>query len=375
MEATDDVRVKFLMKLPAQGNWIGRAAVWFALLGLVTVVLHAMRAHANEQAQAILIYLLVVLGASRSGGRILGFVLAAASFLLIDYYFQQPFDTLSIAKPLDLTILLAYFAVALTTTDLLSRAVAEAASARARLEEIERLSAEASHAAALREAAKLRDVLLASVSHDLRTPLTTIGALAQISAAAGDENARLIVAQADRLGRMVSDMLDLSRINAGGFPMAPELNTAEDLMGAAVQQIAGTPGAARVRVDIDYSQPALLGTFDFVQSLRIVTNLLDNALRYSPAVAPVTLSARRDGDWLLFRVEDAGPGVPEADRERIFQLFYRGADAATHAGGSGLGLAIGATLAAAQGGRLTYSPANPGGGSVFTVYLPAANSG
>lgn len=362
------------MQRPVASSALGVATgtLWIGMLVLVTVVLYGFRDAIQDQSEVVLVYLLVVLGGSSSGGRTMGFSLAAVAFLVIDYYFQVPFDTLSISKPLDGAILAAFFAIAFTTTHLLARARAEAEQARQRLSEIERLSDEARHTEALREAAQLKDVLLASVSHDLRTPLTAIKALAQDSAAAGDENAGIIVAQAERLSRMVGDLLDLSRLNAGGFPISAELNTAEDLVGAAMQQVAGAAGASRVRTEIDYSRPALIGTFDFVQSLRILTNLLDNAMRYAPGDTPIVLSAEREGDWLAFRVEDNGPGIPEADRERIFEPFYRSMATASEPG-TGLGLAIAARLAEVEGGRLVYTY-GASGGSAFTLYLQALDS-
>ena len=105
-----------------------------------------------------------------------------------------------------------------------------------------RLVAEAEHAEALREADRLKDIVLASVSHDLRTPLTTIKALAQSEAMQGNKSAAAIEEQADRLTRLVSDLLDLSRLKGGGYSAVPELNTAEDLIGAAVRQTRGLFG-------------------------------------------------------------------------------------------------------------------------------------
>jgi two-component system sensor histidine kinase KdpD len=100
-------------------------------------------------------------------------------------------------------------------------------------------------------------------------------------------HAGVIVEQADRLGKMVADVLDLSRLRAGAFTMNPEVNTAEDLLGAAVRQFSGVPDANRIETVIDYTKPALLGTFDFVQSLRVLTNLIENALKYSPLESQV----------------------------------------------------------------------------------------
>jgi len=345
--------------------------LWYGLLILATVVMHVARDTQQSQAHVVLVYLLVVLGGSVSGGRPLGFTLAAAATILVSYYFQYPFDEFSLGKPIDAIVLSAFFATSGTTTYLLVRAQEEASQARAHAEEIERLSNEAGHAAGLREAARFKDILLASVSHDLRTPLTSIKALAQDAADAGDANSAIIVAQTERLSKMVAHLLDMSRLNAGAFPVTIELNTAEDLVGAAVLEMKGTKGAERIRVDIDYSAPMLVGMFDFVESLRILTNLLDNSLLYAPGNTPVELSATRVGDWLQFSVADRGPGVPTADAERVFEPFYRHISTSSTVHGTGLGLAIARSLAEAQGGQITYS-AREGGGSVLAVRLRAA---
>lgn len=346
--------------------------LWYGLLILATVVMHLTRETQASQAHVVLIYLLIILGGSVSGGRPLGFTLAAAATVLVSYYFQYPFDEFSLTKPIDSIVLSAFFATSGTTTYLLVRAQEEAAQARARAEEIERLSNEASHTAALREAARFKDILLASVSHDLRTPLTSIKALAQDAADLGDANSAIIVAQTERLSKMVAHLLDMSRVNAGESPMTIELNTAEDLVGAVVLEMTGTTGADRINVSIDYSAPALIGMFDFVESLRILTNLLDNALLYSQGEAPVELSATRVGDWLQFDIADHGPGIPPADVERIFEPFYRHAATSGAVHGTGLGLAIARSLAEAQGGHIDYSPRD-GGGSVFSLRLRAVN--
>jgi two-component system sensor histidine kinase KdpD len=347
--------------------------LWYGLLVLATVVMHLTRETQQSQAHVVLIYLLVVLGGSVSGGRPLGFTLAAAATILVSYYFQYPFDEFSLTKPIDAIVLSAFFATSGTTTYLLVRAQEQAAQARARAQEIVQLSGEASHAAALREAAHFKDILLASVSHDLRTPLTSIKALAQVAADSGDHNSTIIVAQTERLSKMVAHLLDMSRLNAGAFPVTIEINTAEDLVGAVVLEMKGSGGASRIQVDIDYSTPALVGMFDFVESLRILTNLLDNALLYSSGDTSVDLSATRVGDWLQLSVLDRGPGIPAADADRIFEPFYRHASTSGSVHGTGLGLAIARSLAEAQGGQITYS-AREDGGSVFALRLRAVSA-
>ena len=422
-----------------------------------------------DQVHVVLVYLLLILGASTFGGRLLAFPLAGVGFLLIDYYFQQPYGEISFAKPLDWLALISFLLTAGVASHLLVRAQTEAEEAERRTVEVAslarlgsetlsagraedalariaevirstlgmaecrivagdgdsshhhsdttlllplevqgrtvgtlhlgndvpialdapqrrfldaityyaalaidrvRLVAEAEHAEALREADRLKDIVLASVSHDLRTPLTTIKALAQSEALQGNSAGAAIEEQADRLTRLVSDLLDLSRLKGGGFAAHPELNTADDLVGAAVRQTRGLYGDHPLRTIIDLDSPALVGHFDFSQSLRVLCNLLENARRYSPPREAVELAAHRVGDTLVFSVSDRGPGVAEPDVARIFEPFYRAQASAPDSGRAGLGLSIARTLAEIQGGSLDYEP-RPGGGSIFSLRLPA----
>lgn len=235
-----------------------------------------------------------------------------------------------------------------------------------------RLSAVAGRAESLREADRLKDALLAGVSHDIRTPLTTIRALAHRMAVDGDARALVIEQEVGRLDRFVTDLLDLSRLAAGGVTLTTALNTAEDLIGAALQRVSGMTDGRRVGATLDRSEPMLVGRFDFAHSLRILVNLLENALKYSPAAEPVELAARREGDALLFTVSDRGPGVAPGEVERIFERFYRPPGSRPDVRSAGLGLAIARGLAEAQGGTLRYA-ARDGGGSVFELRLPAAD--
>jgi two-component system sensor histidine kinase KdpD len=214
----------------------------------------------------------------------------------------------------------------------------------------------------------MKDAVLASVSHDLRTPLTTIKALAHELAAAGDERASIIEDEADRLNKFVADLLDLSRLSAG-VSLSPEPNEAEDLIGAAMQRIGSPVGSGRVNVRVGGNEMLLFGLFDFGQTLRALVNLLENALKYSPADSVVDLAVDRRGDWLEFTVSDRGPGVPDEACERIFEPFYRPESSAPDIGGAGLGLSIARAIARGEQGDITYEP-RPGGGSVFVLRVP-----
>jgi two-component system, OmpR family, sensor histidine kinase KdpD len=237
------------------------------------------------------------------------------------------------------------------------------------------LTADASHSAALRDRDRLKNALLAAVSHDLRTPLTTVKALAHTiverGASPGDSNAISIEEEADRLTSLITDLLDYSRLTGGALQLAPQIESADDLIGAALASVRGIVQARSVRVTEDAGSTIPLGRFDFVHSVRAVVNLIENAVKYSAPDAPIDIGVRRVSDKLVISVADRGVGVSEPDREQIFEPFYRSPEtpAATH--GAGLGLSIARGLALAQGGDVTYE-ARQGGGSVFSLMLPAA---
>lgn len=350
---------------PRRPPWLSWGT-WLLVLALGTALMLAARARLG-QAHVALAYLLVVLGASARGGRALGLTIAVAAFVLFDVLFVPPFATLVVADPLDWLVLIAFLVTSVVGAQLLYLARAEAAAAEERARAAER-------ADALGEADRMKDALLASVSHDLRTPLTTIKALAHAIRVEGDERAGVIEAETDRLTRVVSDLLDLSRLRGGALRLDVQLTAADELLEGVAQVMAGVPGVERLRMSLDPAEPLLVGRFDLVHSTRALANLVTNALAYGGTDTPVDVTARREGEWLAFAVADRGPGIPESERERIFESFHRGTGASPDARGTGLGLSIARRLAEAQGGTLVVAP-RAGGGSVFTLRLPAADVG
>ena len=235
-----------------------------------------------------------------------------------------------------------------------------------------RLVADAERAEAERRVEALRSALLMAVSHDLRTPLTTIKAIAhEIVDGGPTDRARVIEEESDRLDALVRDLLDLSRIQSGAIALSAEVNTADDLIGAALQRADAILQGRKVDVDLPSDQ-LLTGRFDLTNALRALVNLLENASKYSPAGSPITIRARQEGDWLRMAVLDRGPGVPLEERERMFEPFYRPSTTAPDVRGTGLGLSIARGLAVAQGGAVEFEP-RAGGGSVFTLVLPGAD--
>lgn len=325
-----------------------RLLLWIAVLAGVTVLMLPVR-RALSETHVALAYLLVVLFAGASGGRVAALATAGLAFLCFDWFFLLPYGTLALANPLHWFVLVAFLVASVIATQLFERA---------------------RNVAVLRESVRARDAVIASLSHDLRAPLTTIKALSHDIAADGDDRALTIEEESDRLHALVADVLDLSRLSSGAAQLIIEPNEAEDLVGAALQRVSGTSSGRQIRVRLDESHPLLFGRFDFAQTLRVVVNLLDNALKYSPPAAPVDLAVRREGQWLAFAVSDRGVGVPPSERERIFEPFYRPPGVPADVHGAGLGLSIARVLAEAQGGSLGYAERD-GGGSVFTLRVPA----
>jgi two-component system, OmpR family, sensor histidine kinase KdpD len=336
-----------------------RGLAWtlsFASLAAAAAILLAFRDNLDK-AHVALVFLLVVLASSASGGRVLGVAIAVAAFIIFDWFFLPPYNTLLLRNPLDWVVLVAFLITSFVAAELLYRARAE----RAAVERAE----------ALREADKLKDALLASLSHDLRTPLTTIKCLAHELQSLGDERTMIIEEQADRLNRLVTDLLDVARLDGGALPLDIQLNAADDLLGAVVQHVSGRPDRNRLKVALDDPSSLSLGRFDFVHSLRILANLVDNALKYAPVDTPIDVTGGLDNGEIVFRVADRGAGIPASERDRMFTPFYRPAGRVADAGSAGLGLSIARRLAEAQSGTLRYRDRH-GGGSVFELRLPAA---
>ena len=336
------------------------ALSWIAAFGILAVVVVALIPFRTylDQAHIALGFLLIVLGVSAWCGRVLGVSVAIASFLLINWFFLPPYNTLHLRNPLDWVMLVVFLITSVVAAQLLYRARAERAA-------IER--AEAS-----READKMKDALVASLSHDLRTPLTTIKALAHEMQSMGDERTMIIEEQADRLNRIVNDLLDTARLDEGNLPLDIQVNAADDLLGAVVQHVAGRPDRTRLVASLDDPSTLSFGSFDFVHSLRILANLIDNALKYSSVDALVEVKAGVEKGSLVFRVSDRGPGIPPEEQEEVFTPFYRSRKGNQTQGSVGLGLSISRRLAEAQGGSL-ICVGRAGGGVTFELRLPAVD--
>jgi two-component system, OmpR family, sensor histidine kinase KdpD len=237
-----------------------------------------------------------------------------------------------------------------------------------------RIGAQAAEAAALAEANELRSALLQAVSHDLRTPLAGIKAsassLRQPDIDWSDEDRveflRTIEDETDRLTALVANLLDMSRIQAGAVAPALRAVGLEEVVPAAVAGLG--PRASAVAVDVPETLPPV--TADPALLERVVANLVENAVAHSADGAPVRVEAGEVGGRVLIRVVDRGPGIPPAERERVFQPFQRMDDSPSHGAGVGLGLAVARGFTRAMGGDLTIDD-TPAGGTTVILELKA----
>jgi two-component system sensor histidine kinase KdpD len=232
------------------------------------------------------------------------------------------------------------------------------------------LQAEAVETAALRRSDDVKTALLRAVSHDLRSPLTAIvagGHALGAESLTSDERSELsaaVVNEGERLATLVDKLLDLSRLQAGGAEPRLDWVSLEEVVLAARD---GIEGAAGMRLTFDPDVPVVRA--DAAQLERAFATLLENARRYSNGLG-VNVHARRIGPRVIVRVVDQGPGITVADRERIFEPFYRGPQASKRRWpGSGLGLAIAKGFVEANGGTISVESL-PGQGTSFIVALP-----
>jgi K+-sensing histidine kinase KdpD len=363
--------------------WVGLlAAVGVVAVG--TAVVYPLKSVAPVVSLGV-VFIPAVLLISVVWGLWQGLFTALLSAVAFNWFHLPPVGRLTIADHRDVVAL-----VVLVTVAVASSALAEVARARAReaehrreeadrtVEEMaelsrekDRMQAEAIEAAALRRSDELKTALLRSVSHDLRTPLTSMiaaGAALDSPTVTPVERHELsvaIVEEGERLSRLVENLLDVSRLESGNAEPRRELVSLMEVMEVARHSIGES--ARLVQLSFDPELPPLRA--DPVQLERAFANLLDNATRHGGEKA-VQVGARAIGSSLEIRVTDQGPGIPAGERERIFLPFYQAEPGAAHKG-SGLGLAIARGFVEANGGEIGVESL-PGQGTSFVVTLPLA---
>jgi two-component system sensor histidine kinase KdpD len=221
------------------------------------------------------------------------------------------------------------------------------------------------------EAERLRNTLLLTLSHDLRTPLTGILGTAEVAAQrAGSEavGALLghIVAQAKAMQRLLDDLLRLAKLQSGAMRLDKQWHSLQEIVGSALRQLPSELVASRLRLDLPSEVPWV--EVDALLLERALVNLLDNAFKHTPAGTPVALRVRRDGEAVCIEVADEGPGLPGQVPDQVFEPFRRGRPDGD-VPGVGLGLALVKRIVQMHGGRVEARPHQPQG-TVFTICLP-----
>jgi two-component system sensor histidine kinase KdpD len=363
--------------------WLGLLAS-LAAVAAATLLVYPLKTVAPAVSLGV-VYIPGVLLISTIWGLRLGLLTALLSAGAFNWFHLPPIGALDVAADHDLVALVVFAIAALasgTLADLARAAAAESERRRGEADqalaelaalsrERDRMQAEAIEAGALRRSDELKTVLLRSVSHDLRTPLTSMiaaGAALDSPSITGEERHELseaVVEQGQRLSRLVENLLDVSRLQTDNAEPHREPVHLEELLESARGSI-GEKGAL-VRLALDAELPAL--SADPTQLERAFANLLDNAVVHGEG-QPVVVRSRLVGGRLVVRVVDRGPGIAETERERIFEPFYR-APGASGGNGSGLGLAIARGFVEANGGEVEVESL-PGQGSSFVVSFALA---
>jgi two-component system sensor histidine kinase KdpD len=236
-----------------------------------------------------------------------------------------------------------------------------------------RLSEEAQNARVRAETEHMRNAILSSVSHDLRTPLATITGAASslaeeqsgLDPAARRELSRSIYREAERLDRLLKNLLDMMRIEAGAVRLSREWHPMDEVVGAALARLEGRLRDHTVNATFPADLPLVL--VDGVLLEQVVINLVENAMKYAPSGSTIDVSASAIGREIVVEVADRGPGIPFGEEARIFDKFYRGRLA--REGGVGLGLTICRGIVEAHGGRV-WAENRSGGGALFRFSIP-----
>ncbi|MGI8776318.1 MAG: sensor histidine kinase [Acidimicrobiales bacterium] len=370
------------LTLARRTPWLG-GVVGVGVVGATVAALSPLGGDVSRATPALVLVLAVVAAGLLGGGRaaVAVAVVAAAAYNLA---FVPPVWTFKVSAGEDWVALAVFGAVAVAVGLLVAgeadrRRAAEQreAEVRALYAELEtvaadrgRLADEAARVTVLEDVDEQRSALLRSVSHDLRTPLATIRAVAGDlrDGVVYDETTRTellatVCDEAERLDRLVANLLSLSRIEAGALRPDRQAVPFDELVADRVRRLARM--FRQVRVDVSLPADRCVVDGDYSQLDQVVTNLLENAARHAPQGSTVRLDGSRRGNMLEVRVSDEGSGVAEWERDRVFEPFRRGEGSTS----SGVGLAICRAIVEAHDGRISVERTS-GGGATFVFTLP-----
>ncbi len=238
------------------------------------------------------------------------------------------------------------------------------------------LAEEARNAQILAATEKLQTALLNSISHDLRTPLVSIiGVLTSLREegmglddAARTNLIQVATEEAERLNHLITNLLDVSRIEAGAIRISRQSSDVQDIIGVALEQLGSRSGSHPINIDISSALPFV--SVDFGLIVQALVNIMDNALKYSPPDSPIEISGRQVAQQVEIEVADLGAGIPPEDLQHVFDKFYR-VHRPDNVTGTGLGLSISKGIIEAHGGHIVAGN-RPGGGTIIRLTLPVA---
>lgn len=378
---------------------ISRGTGYFgAVVGtaVVTGLLAQLQRETNSTTVALALLLVVLFVALFWGSRP-ALLAAVLGMLSLNFFFLPPLYTLSIAHPENWIALIVFFTTALAVGQLSARAKQRAEEAEIGKREIERLYEElqaaferSSQAEALKQSERLKSALLDAVTHDLRTPLTSIKAsiTTLIDEARGrsdenqpvtlDQESRLemlevIDEESDRLNRFIGGLIDLARLEAGEFQLRRRWGAVDEIISNALERAEPITKGRQIEIDIEHELPVV--RVDERAVSEVVYTLVDNAAKYSPNGTGIRIVARRMEDAMIkMAVEDKGKGIPLELRERVFDKFFRATrdgDITTHRpSGTGMGLAIARGIVEAHGGKIWIESGVAGSGTRVVFTLP-----
>ncbi len=314
----------------------------------------------------LMLYLVAVLWVATRHRRQVAIVASILSVATFDLCFVPPFFRFGVADQQYLVTLAVMLLTAIVISTLTTRVHQQSAAARQAWERA--------------EAEFLRNTLLSAVSHDLRTPIAGItGAVTTLidsgQSLSGQSRAELletIATEADRMEQRINNLLDMTRLDAGGPALAREWQHIQEVVGATLRSLKKRIGGRSIVTRIASDLPLVY--IDGVAIEQVLFNLADNALHYTPEGSPIEIEAHISATELFLTVSDRGPGLPAGAESRVFDRFFRAPTAAMQSsGGLGLGLAICKGIVTAHGGTITATN-RPGGGSIFEVALPLRKS-
>jgi len=312
---------------------------------------------------AALVLLIVVLLVASYAPLWVAIATAIAAMFVFNFFFLAPVGTLTIADPQNLVAFVAFVSAALIASQLSSTAAKRAQEALASRNQLD----------ILKRQTDFTSTLLASLSHDLRTPLTAIRVAVSnledqsLDADARNEQVRLAQSELGRLSRLFGDILEMARVDSAALTPEREWVTASDIVDATLTNLRPLLSDRPLVIDADDRVAALV---DPRMTSSALLHLVENAAQYSPSGAAVAIRGVVDEGELRLSVTDSGPGLDPDELPRLFDRFFRGRREQVRPAGTGMGLAITRGLLAVQNGRV-WAENMPGGGARFSIAIPA----